>query len=162
MSGLAAGAARTETICMPDNPRLTARIAGVPLHPLLAAFPFVCFTGALVTDLAYGQTADMQWANFSVWLLTGGLVVGAFAVATWLIDYAGDRRIRTIPAALAYGVGLVGAMLLALWNVFVHSRDGWTSVVPTGLVLSVVTVLLIAVTVWLGGALVYRHRVGVA
>lgn len=147
---------------MADNPRSIVSIAGLPLHPLLVAFPFVCFTGALVTDLAYGHTADMQWANFSAWLLTGGLVMGGLAVLTWLIDYSGDRRIRTIPAALRYGIGLLVAMLLALWNVFVHSRDGWTSVVPTGLILSVATVLTMAVTVWLGGSLVYRHRVGVA
>ena len=147
---------------MTDNPRSTASIAGHPLHPLLVPFPMVCFIGALVNDIVYANTADMQWANFAVWLLTAGLVLGALAVLTGLIDYAGDRRVRSLPAALVHGGGNVVVMLLALWNVFVHSRDAWTSVMPTGLILSIVTVLLMGVTGWLGGTLVYRHRVGVA
>jgi uncharacterized membrane protein len=51
-------------------------------------------------------------------------------------------------------------MLLALLNAFVHTRDAWTSVVPVGLILSVLVVLILPVTGWLGGALVYRHGVG--
>ena len=147
---------------MPNNPRSTASIAGHPLHPLLVPFPIVCFIGALVNDIVYANTADMQWANFSVWLLTAGLVMGSLAVLTGLIDYAGDRRVRSLPAAMVHGGGNIVVMLLALWNVFVHSRDAWTSVMPTGLILSIVTVLLMGVTGWLGGTLVYRHRVGVA
>lgn len=53
-------------------------------------------------------------------------------------------------------------MLLELLNIFVHSRDGWTSVVPEGLALSAVSVALLLVSAWLGGHLVYRQRVGVA
>ena len=146
---------------MSRNPRSTASIFGHPLHPLLVPFPIVCFTGALLTDIAYANTADMQWANFSVWLLTFGLIGGSLAVVTGLIDWFGDPAVRSIAAATVHGVGNAVVMLLALWNVFVHSRDAWTSVVPTGLTLSVVTVLLMGVTGWLGGSLVYRHRVGV-
>jgi uncharacterized membrane protein len=53
-------------------------------------------------------------------------------------------------------------LALALWNNFIHSRDAWTSVVPTGLVMSALTVALMLVTAWLGSSLVYRHGVGVA
>jgi uncharacterized membrane protein len=45
---------------------------------------------------------------------------------------------------------------------FVHSRDAWTSVVPTGLILSAATVVILMITAWLGGSLVYRYGVGVA
>ncbi len=54
------------------------------------------------------------------------------------------------------------AMLLELINAFVHSRDGWTAVVPQGLILSGVTVLLLLVSAWLGGSLSYRDGVGVS
>ena len=53
-------------------------------------------------------------------------------------------------------------LVLALFNSFIHSRDAWTSVVPTGLMLSAITVLVMLFTGWLGWAMVYRHRVGVA
>ena len=147
---------------MSDNPRSTASLFGHPLHPLLVPFPIVGFIGALLCDIVYANTADMQWANFAVWLLTAGLVMGSLAVVAGLTDYLGDRRVRSIKAATVHGVGNIVVMLLALWNVFVHSRDAWTSVVPEGLILSIVTVLLMGVTGWLGGALVYRDRVGVA
>jgi uncharacterized membrane protein len=59
--------------------------------------------------------------------------------------------------------GLNGlAMILSLFNVLVHSRDGYTSVVPTGLILSGLVVLILIVTGWLGGELVFRHRVAVS
>ena len=45
-------------------------------------------------------------------------------------------------------------------NAFVHSRDAWTSVVPTGLALSAVVVLLLVVLGWTGWTAT-RHRVGV-
>jgi uncharacterized membrane protein len=47
-------------------------------------------------------------------------------------------------------------------NMFVHSRDAWTSVVPWGLALSAATVLILMFTAWMGRSLVYRHGVGVA
>ena len=52
-----------------------------PLHAILLAFPFPLFLGALLSDLAYGASYHVQWANFSAWLIAGGLLVGAFAMA---------------------------------------------------------------------------------
>jgi uncharacterized membrane protein len=45
---------------------------------------------------------------------------------------------------------------------FIHSRDAWTSVMPWGLTLSALVVLILIFTVWMGQAMVYRERVGVA
>jgi len=53
-------------------------------------------------------------------------------------------------------------LVLALFNSFIHSRDAWTSVGPTGLILSAITVGVMLFTGWLGWTMVYRHRVGVA
>jgi uncharacterized membrane protein len=144
-----------------DNPRSTARIAGHPLHPMLVPFPIVCFVGTLVTDIAYARTANMQWANFSSWLLTAGLVMTVFAVIAGLIDFLGDPRIRRLRPAWIHVVGNVLAVVLAIINAFVHTRDGWTAVVPTGLTLSALVVLILLVTGWNGWDLVYRHRVGI-
>lgn len=146
---------------MRDNPRSTASIAGHPLHPMLVPFPIVCFVGALVTDIAYAETANIQWANFSAWLLLAGIVMAVFAALAGVIDFIGDRRVRSIAAAWVHGIGNATAVILAVLNAFVHSRDAYTSVMPMGLILSVVTVLIFLVTGWLGGELVFRHRVGV-
>ncbi|WP_246668359.1 MULTISPECIES: DUF2231 domain-containing protein [Bradyrhizobium] len=144
------------------NPASTARIGTHPIHPMLVPFPIACFVGALVTDVAYWQTAEMQWANFSAWLLFAGLIMGGFAAIAGLIDFFSNRLIRDLPYAWFHMIGNVIVMLLALFNAFVHSRDAWTSVVPTGLVLSMLTVLVMLCMGWLGWAMVYRYRVGVA
>jgi uncharacterized membrane protein len=145
-----------------DYPRSTARVAGHPIHPMLVPFPIACFVLALVTDVVYWRTAEMQWANFSVWLLTAGLVFAALAVVAGLIDFFVDRRIRNLRAVWIHAIGNAIALVLAIINAFIHSRDAYTSVVPTGLVLSLLTVLILLVTGWNGWAMVYRHRVGVA
>jgi uncharacterized membrane protein len=145
-----------------ETPRSTAKVGGHPIHPMLVPFPIVCFVGTLLTDIAYWRTANMQWANFSMWLLTAGLVVSIFVALTGVIDFFGDRRIRQLRPAWIHGVGNAVALVLAIINAFVHSRDAYTSVVPTGLTLSAIVVLILLVTGWNGWDLVYRHRVGVA
>ena len=144
-----------------DHPRSTAQIFGHPLHPMLVPFPIACFIGALLTDLAYYATANVQWSNFSIWLITAGLVMGGLAALTGIIDYAGDRRVRAARPATPHMLINLAVFVIELFNAFVHSRDGWTAVVPTGLTLSVISVLLLGVSAWLGGSLVYKHRVGV-
>jgi uncharacterized membrane protein len=128
---------------------------------MLVSVPIVCFGGTLITDIAYSQTYNMQWANFSAWMLAVGLFVSIFVVITGLIDFLGDRRIRALREVWVHGLGNGLALILAIWNAFVHSRDAFTSVVPTGLILSFLTVLILAVTVWNGRSMVYRHGVGV-
>jgi len=144
------------------NPASTAKIGMHPLHPMLVPFPIACFVGTLVTDITYWRTAEMMWADFSAWLLFAGLIMGGLAAIAGLIDFLGDRLVRGLPYAWLHMLGNVVVMLLALFNALIHSRDAWTSVVPTGLVLSALTVLVMLFTGWLGWAMVYRYRVGVA
>jgi uncharacterized membrane protein len=141
--------------------RPTARIATHPIHPMLVPFPIACFVGTLITDLAYWQTAEMMWANFSAWLLTAGLLMGLLAAIAGLIDFLGNRLIRALWPAWAHLLGNALVLILSFFNALVHSRDAWTSVVPTGLILSAVVVLIILFTGWMGWSMVYRHHVGV-
>ena len=117
-----------------DVPRSTARIAGHPIHPMLVPFPIVCFTGTLITDFVYWRTYDIFWGDMSDWLLTFGLIISIFVVIAGLTDFLGERRIRALPQAWIHGIGNAVALILAIFNAFVHTRDAWTSVVPTGLI----------------------------
>jgi uncharacterized membrane protein len=141
------------------NSRSAGRMVGNPLHPLLAAIPFTCFTGALLTDIAYWRSTDMQWANFSAWLLAAGLFIAVFAVIVGIIDFLSDRRVRELGVAWLYAGGNAVAIILAILNSFIHSRDAYTSVVPTGLILSALTVLIMLVTGWMGWELIYQSRI---
>lgn len=151
-----------QTTIPPQTLSSTAQIAGHPIHPMLVPIPIVCFIGALVTDIAYWATAQMMWADFSSWLLFVGLIFGVLAAIAGLTDFLGNRLIRTQTQVWPHLLGNLIVLILAFFNVLIHTRDAWTSVVPTGIILSIVTVLILPVTGWLGWALVYRHRVGVS
>jgi uncharacterized membrane protein len=144
-----------------ENPRSTASIGGHPIHTMLVQIPIVCFVGAFVTDVVYWRSMSFIWETFSVWLLTAGLVGAGLAVIAGLIDFVADHRIRKLRSAWIHALGNGLIIALSLINVFVHSRDGYTAVVPTGIILSGVVVLIMTVTGWMGGEMVYRNRVGV-
>lgn len=145
-----------------EHPRSTAQIGGHPIHPMLVPIPITCFVGTWVTDVVYWRTATIMWADMSAWLLTVGLVVSIFVVLAGLIDFLGDRRIRALRPAWIHGLGNAVVIGLSIINAFVHSRDAYTSVVPTGLILSSIVVLILLVTGWNGWTMVYRHGVGVS
>jgi uncharacterized membrane protein len=131
-------------------------IGGVPIHAMLVPFPIVSFTGALLSDITYSNSPQVQWANFSEWLLAVGLIMGVLAAIFGLIDFlaAGKARPRI---GWVHLIGNAVVLVLALFNNLVHARDGWTGVVPTGLTLSAITVLILIVTGYLGWRMAYRH-----
>ncbi|WP_152048398.1 DUF2231 domain-containing protein [Aureimonas psammosilenae] len=132
-----------------------------PVHATLASFPGVCFTLALLTDLAFWQTANLMWQNFSAWLLFAGLMFGALALVSGVFDHFRRRRHRVVDpsAAWLHGIGSLLILGLALLNSLVHAGDGWTAVVPYGLVLSAVTVVLLIVVAWTGYATISSGNV---
>lgn len=112
---------------------------------ILSAFPIACFTCALLTDIAYVQTMRMMWADFSDWLLLIGMVGGVVAAFAGLVSLLLHRRHETSRAIWPLVIGSLLVLIVAFFNNLVHSRDAWTSVMPTGLILSGVTVLLMLV-----------------
>lgn len=138
----------------------TAQVARHPIHPMLVSVPIVCFAGALLTDITYAVTAEIMWADFSAWLLVVGVTIGVLAAIAGLIDFFGGRGIRSLGTAWLHLMGNLIVLVLAFFNALVHTRDAWTSVVPLGLTLSIVTVLILPVTGWLGWTMVYRYGVG--
>ena len=124
------------------------------IHQSLVPFPVAYFTAAFVTDLAYWRTTEVMWERFSVWLIAGGLVMAALVAVAAVVDLASGRQKPAWLCALGYTL----AVLLSLLNVFVHSRDGYTAVVPTGLMLSAIVVaILLVYSVTAGWTLTYRR-----
>jgi uncharacterized membrane protein len=144
-----------------SNPRSTASFAGHPIHVMLVPIPIVCFCATLVSDIVYSRTAEMLWADMSAWLLLVGLFFAVLAATAGLIDFFGEPRIRQLRAAWIHVIGNVAVVILAFFNELIHTRDAYTSVVPTGLALSALVVLILLITGWNGWTLVYRHGVGV-
>jgi uncharacterized membrane protein len=139
--------------------RSTAKSGGRPIHKILVTFSAAYFVGALVTDLVYLQTPDVMWERFSIWLITAGLILAGLAVVAYAIDLFTGRQIDR--PAWPRAVGYALAILLSLINAFVHSRDGYTAVVPTGLMLSGSVTVVLLLTAFVSFVLTNRSRVGV-
>jgi len=129
-----------------DRSYTVADLGRRPFYPMLVPFPAACFIGAFITDLAYWASASMQWETFSVWLISAGLVVAGFAFLAGLIDLVAGRKRHLLSPAWSHVVGDLLAVVLSVINAFVHSRDGYTAVVPTGLILSGTVVLILLVS----------------
>lgn len=127
----------------PPIERLTLRSVR-PLHPRLIGSGAVLLIAALVTDVIYANTLLFQWENFSIWLLTAGLVLAAGAGLTLVLDIV-QHRIKGIDWVRFWA--FAAAALLSLVNALVHSRDAHTAVVPDGLELSL---LVSAILVFVG------------
>jgi uncharacterized membrane protein len=132
-----------------------------PIDAMLIPFPVACFVGALITDIVYWRSMSFIWETFSVWLLTAGLLVAGVAVIAGLVDFVSDYRGRNLRSAWIHALGYGLVIALSLINVFVHSRDGYTAVVPTGIILSGIVVLFMAMMGWMNRETVYRRPIGV-
>lgn len=109
---------------------------------ILVSFPIALFTSAVVTDVAYLTTAQVQWTNFSSWLISGALVFGGFAAAWALLSLVLSLRRPERNVRAVYFAILAVMWLLGLVNAFKHSQDAWSSVGAYGLMLSILCSLL--------------------
>jgi uncharacterized membrane protein len=120
-----------------------------PIYSMLFPVPVVCFLGVLLTDIAYvNSDGNLIWLSFSSWLLLFGLLFGAIAALVLLIDVIRSSAIRR-GAGWAHLLFFYAALVVELFSVFIHERDGWTAVVPIGLTASIVGALLILIAAWL-------------
>jgi len=142
------------------HPHSTAKIATHPIHPMLIPFPIVCFIGTLVTDIAYARNPDPGWATASHWLLAVGLVMAALAAVAGLTDYLGDERIRRLTDALKHMLANVTAVVLEVVNLVLRLKND-DFIASTGVWISLVVVLILLYSGWMGGKLVFEHGIGV-
>jgi len=129
-----------------------------PVYLALLPLPIACFVGVLITDIVYWWTYEMMWADFSAWLLVIGVILGLIAVVAVLIRVFRDRYVRRQGLMGPFAASGIVALILAVFNLLIHSRDAWTSVVPTGLVLSCATVAVSVVCGCLAWCVAPRNR----
>mgnify|MGYP000952627135 CR=1 FL=1 len=112
------------------------------MHATLAFSALPLFAGALLSDWAYAQTEQVQWTNFSAWLIVGGLLMAGLALLWGVVDTLRTRAMRRRSAWLPLAL-LLAAFVLGVVNALVHGQDAWAAM-PSGLVLSVIVVVLVA------------------
>ena len=137
-----------------------ASIARHPIHPALVALPIGMWIFAFVCDVAYHAGAHLPfWKDAAFYAMVGGLVTALVAAVPGLLDYATivDRRVRRI-GTFHMGLNLVVVALYAvnLWMRRYAAPDDTTPVW-----LSLGSLVLLSVSGWLGGELVFVHGMAV-
>jgi uncharacterized membrane protein len=114
------------------------------VYGLLNPIPFGCFVAALIFDITYANSAVILWDKGASWLITFGLL---FAVIPRILNlvqvWITGRQVALRAEKIDFFLNLL-AIIAAIFNAFVHSRDAY-AVVPAGVWLSLCTVLLIAI-----------------
>lgn len=139
-----------------------AALRGHPLHPVLIHFPIAALIMLLLTDVVYLFNGDPFWARVGFYLAATGTILGAVSGLAGAIDLFSVRRIRRLVTAWAHGILAVMLLSLAAFNFMLRwGPDPAALIMPWGIYTSALTVMLISITGFLGGQLVYEYGVGV-
>ena len=130
---------------MADDIGRVRRVAVHPVHAILLASTIPLFLGALLSDWAYAESYQIQWTNFSSWLVAGGLVFAGLALAWAIVDAlrADVRRQST----WLYPALILATFIVGFFNALVHAKDAWAAM-PEGLILSAIVLVLAIAANW--------------
>jgi uncharacterized membrane protein len=137
-----------------------ASIAGHPIHPMLVPIAIGCWLFSFASDLlGMFVGGSTPWDMLAYYTMIGGIIGALCAAVPGLID------LLSLPAGYTKSVA-VKHMLINLTVVAIYIFNAWTrhSAAPgqkLPFILSVVTILLLLVSGWLGGKMVYEAGVGV-
>jgi len=130
---------------------------------MLIVFPIALWIFSLVCDLAYHTGSyNPFWQALAFYSMLAGIVGALAAAVPGFVDYLAihDGQVKRI--AMIHMIMNLVVVVLFIFNLgirFNTSTDPDEQLFAT--ILSVIGVLLMAVSGWLGGSLVYIHRVGV-
>jgi uncharacterized membrane protein len=127
---------------------------------MLVVFPIGLWVFSLVSDAILVGSGHPIWSDIAFYAMAGGLVGALAAAIPGLLDYLAisDRRAaKTATLHMALNVTLVA---LYGFNLFLRTHALPGASLP--ILLSVIGAAILACSGWLGGELVYVHRLGVA
>src|SRR5215467_2810987 len=136
----------------------TARVAKHPIHPMLVVFPIGLWVAALVFDIIFAATGRPSLRTAALWNVGAGVVGALLAAIPGFVDWLSLTG-RAARIGTYHMIFNLAAVVIFAINWFVRTRIAGDS--PWPLILSIVGVIGVGISGWLGGELVYRERVGV-
>jgi uncharacterized membrane protein len=136
-----------------------ASIAGHPIHPMLVVFPIGLWVFSLVADVIHLSGGGIQWSTTAFYAIAGG-ILGAVAAAVF-----GAIDLYSMKDPIIRRIGTMHMILNLTVTVLFAFNLGWRvagepdAIVPV--VLSAIAVVLLGISGWLGGEMVYLHGAGV-
>jgi uncharacterized membrane protein len=138
-----------------------ASIRRHPIHPMLIAFPIGLWVFSLVCDLIYhAGSHDLLWKTIAFYTMAGGVIGALLAAVPGFIDYLSLRNRQVKKVATVHMVLNLLVVAMFLFNLGIRYNAAADSE-PFGVVLSIVAIVCLAVSGWLGGSLVFVHGVAV-
>ena len=139
--------------------RTPAQIARHPIHPMLVPIPIGLWIFSFVCDLTFVLGSGVSlWFTLAFWTMIGGLIGALIAAIPGVIDMLSlSGNIKRL--ALTHMALNVTIVVLYAINIGTRIDGGGIAGVP--LALSIIAIVLLAVSGWLGGHMVYVHRVAV-
>lgn len=143
---------------------LQGRFMNHPLHPLLVHLPMGLWVASFVFDIVFMANGNSLIASTSFYCMLFGLMGAALAVGPGLADYFEIPK-DTAPKRLVTLHLTFNVIVTVLFVINLFSRYGLEgeapSIVTRGqFILSLFSILLLGVSGYLGGLLVYDHGVG--
>lgn len=145
----------------PPGAASTVAIARHPLHPMLVTFPIALLICAVGSDAAYWYTGDPFWARMSLWLIGGGTTMGILAAVTGAVEMLWEPDIRKLTAGWSHFVVAMVMLSVAAANWMLRLDSPAAFIVPWGMYASALGAFMVAVAGWMGGKLVFEHKVGI-
>jgi uncharacterized membrane protein len=136
-----------------------------PLHPALVHIPTALWPSALLMDICSQFQTDNAFVQLSFYAIATGLIVAVLAIPTGYADWTDIR-----PEKPAWKLGLyhmiLNGVVLVLWGLNLYLRVGGfrtEASVPLELVgLSALATLLLLISGYLGGRMIYAYGINVA
>jgi uncharacterized membrane protein len=137
-----------------------ASIAGHPIHPMLVPLPIGLFVFSFVADLIARYGAADPWTSVAFYTMAGGVVGALLAAPFGLIDLLSlSRNTRARRIGMAHMAINLAIVVLYLFNLALRWQGAPVEGAP--FLLSLVAILSLLVSGWLGGHMVYVHGVAV-
>jgi uncharacterized membrane protein len=141
--------------------RTPANIAGHPIHPMLVSIPIGMWVFSFVSDIIGMRSAAPEtWQAVAYWALIGGIIGALVAAVPGLIDLLSLKDSTIRKTGLTHmGINLT-VVALYIVNAVLRHRDAQSLTLPFSL--SLIAILMLLVSGWLGGKMVYLAGVGVS